>query len=546
MKSFFQFGLAISFSLTISLVTEAQSITYGSGYSGPLCSETGNGTGAYYTGEYRNLFVEILGKTEKQVQNKINKIWEHFFTVGSSSAVYYEDERDHNMAYILDVGNNDVRTEGQSYGMMIAVQLDHKTEFDKLWRWAKKYMQHQSGIWEGYFAWQCKTDGTKIDVGCAPDGEEYFITALLLASNRWGNDGDIDYNAEAQHILKSIRNKVGNGGVHNMYDSDNHMVVFSPLGENVNFSDPSYCLPGFMELWARWAETDNEFWYDAAEAARKLLRLSCHSESGLFPEYSLFDGTPYRPSWQQYDTKQFKFDAIRCALNVGMDYNWFRTDSVNQVAMMTRLLKFFEKDEMRHGYFDWNGDNPSGPYNEGLAGTNGVACFAVDDKDLTKQFLQTLWFTNPPTGEWRYFNGMVYFLSMLNISGNFRIYKPTTGMEIIDTTVNDTYNNVTYTKPTEFSYNEGCKIYHVHVNVKTNVAPTSDCGTILYPNPAEKTTTIASSKEVSSVEVRNTVGKIVTTSTTKSIDVANLPKGTYLVTIQFIDKSKEIVELAIN
>ena len=84
------------------------------------------------------------------------------------------------------------------------------------------------------------------------------------------------------------------------------------------------------------------------------------------------------------------------------------------------------------------------------------------------------------------------------------------------------------------------------MNVKTNLAPTSDCGTILYPNPAEKTTTIATNKEISSVEVRNTIGKIVTTSTTKSIEVANLPKGTYLVTIQFLDKSREIVELAIN
>ena len=80
MKLFFQFLSALIFCGTFSLFSEAQSITYGSGYSGPLCGETGNGTGAYYKGEYRNLFVEILGKSEKQVQNKINKIWEHFFT----------------------------------------------------------------------------------------------------------------------------------------------------------------------------------------------------------------------------------------------------------------------------------------------------------------------------------------------------------------------------------------------------------------------------------------------------------------------------------
>jgi oligosaccharide reducing-end xylanase len=40
---------------------------------------------------------------------------------------------------------------------MIAVQLDKKNEFDRLWKWAKTYMQFQSGQRENYFAWHCKT-----------------------------------------------------------------------------------------------------------------------------------------------------------------------------------------------------------------------------------------------------------------------------------------------------------------------------------------------------------------------------------------------------
>ncbi len=146
----------------------------------------GNGvplrSGAYYTGEYPNLFVDILGKSEAEVQAKIDAVWNHFFTPDAPTSVYCEVGND--MAYIYDVGNRDVRTEGQSYGMMISVQLNHQNEFDKLWRWAKTYMQHKDGEWDGYFAWQCKPDGTIIDNTCAPDGEEYFVTALLLASNR--------------------------------------------------------------------------------------------------------------------------------------------------------------------------------------------------------------------------------------------------------------------------------------------------------------------------------------------------------------------------
>ena len=44
------------------------------------------------------------------------------------------------LAYMTDWANNDARTEGMSYGMMIAVELNKKREFDALWNWAKTYM----------------------------------------------------------------------------------------------------------------------------------------------------------------------------------------------------------------------------------------------------------------------------------------------------------------------------------------------------------------------------------------------------------------------
>ena len=116
-----------------------------------------------------NLFVSLLGKSEEEVNERIEKIWEHFFTpadlscyeAGDEKSVYYEGPD--GTAFILDTGNNDVRTEGMSYGMMICVQLDHREQFDKLWKWAKRYMAFSSdSAWDGYFCWQCKSDGTKI------------------------------------------------------------------------------------------------------------------------------------------------------------------------------------------------------------------------------------------------------------------------------------------------------------------------------------------------------------------------------------------------
>ena len=64
-------------------------------------------------------------------------------------------------------------------------------------------MQYQDGSMKGYFAWSLAPDGTIRGKGPASDGELYFITALVFASNRWGNDGDINYLKEAQFILNS-------------------------------------------------------------------------------------------------------------------------------------------------------------------------------------------------------------------------------------------------------------------------------------------------------------------------------------------------------
>jgi hypothetical protein len=46
------------------------------------------------------------------------------------------------LAYLSDINNRDVRSEGMSYGMMIAVQLDKKAEFDALWNWSRTFMFH--------------------------------------------------------------------------------------------------------------------------------------------------------------------------------------------------------------------------------------------------------------------------------------------------------------------------------------------------------------------------------------------------------------------
>ena len=138
---------------------------------------------------YRNIFKEI-GKTDDEIRERIEEAFYTFF-YDESERIYHEAPD--NMGYLTDTGNNDARTEGMSYGMMMCVQLDKKEEFDRIWKWSKTYMYMEDGENEGYFAWSCQTDGTKNAYGPAPDGEEFFAMALFFASHRWG-DGEGIFN----------------------------------------------------------------------------------------------------------------------------------------------------------------------------------------------------------------------------------------------------------------------------------------------------------------------------------------------------------------
>jgi hypothetical protein len=40
-------------------------------------------------------------------------------------------------------------SQGMSYGMMVAVQLDKQAEYDRLWSWVKAFMRNPSGQFQG-------------------------------------------------------------------------------------------------------------------------------------------------------------------------------------------------------------------------------------------------------------------------------------------------------------------------------------------------------------------------------------------------------------
>ena len=373
--------------------------------------------GAVSTGKYRNLFKE-LGYSDAEIDKKVESAWQKFFYGTDEERIYYPVGED--MAYIYTADTDDVRSEGMSYGMMICVQMDKQEEFNRLWKWAKTYMQHKSGQYEGYFAWQMNKDGKIKDDTPAADGEEYFATSLLFASARWGNGkGIYNYNKEAQEILTTMLHQADDGVGVNMFDRTHKMPVFCPIGNAATFSDPSYHLPAFYEVWAIKAEQDNDFWREAAEASRQHFKDATNEKTGLGPDYSEYSGT----AKHEGNHADFRFDAWRIAANIACDYAWWAQDSW-ATTHANRIQSFFYDQGVDSYGNQWSldGKNLNSPdHSPGLVAMNATASLASSDKK-SWSFLEDLWNISPTTGKYRYYDGCLYMMGLLHCSGKFRAY----------------------------------------------------------------------------------------------------------------------------
>ena len=381
---------------------------------------------------YRNIFAEI-GKSEQEIQERLKEVVDTFFY--GEDKVYFPVGDD--MAYIEDTGNHDARTEGMSYGMMMCVQLDMKEEFDRLWKWAKTYMWMEDGYNGGYFAWSCAVTGEKNANGPAPDGEEFFAMALFFASHRWGDgEGIFDYSTQAKEILRACLHKGSEGRPGTpMWNLENKQILFVP---GVNFTDPSYHLPHFYDLFAQWAyEEDRPFWAEAAKVSREYLRIACHEVSGMNSEYAEFDGSPMsrQLSWSADRHDWFYSDAYRTAANIGLDYEWSGID-VGQLKAVERLQYTLGVTNRNNPYrvYEVDGTPLNIPALHPLAilATTAQASLAVEGplslnssdetKALAAEWVAKFWNEPMRTGNRRYYDNCLYLFSFLALSGNYRVY----------------------------------------------------------------------------------------------------------------------------
>lgn len=378
--------------------------------------------GSFYTGEYRNAFGRI-GVSNAEAASRLDEIFDTMFYGDESERVYHPVQPD--MGYMEDTGNHDARTEGMSYGMMFCVQMDKKDEFDRIWKWSRTYMYMPEGRNAGYFAWSVDPSGKPNANGPAPDGEEYFAMALIFASHRWGDgDGIFNYSHEAKELLHTMISKEAEGdGGRNMFDPENHLIRFVP---DLDFSDPSYHLPHFYELFAENCyEEDAAFYKEVAKASREYLHKACDPDTGMSAEYAHYDGSPYMPDKPFGRHDWYYSDAYRTVPNMVLDTLWFGADEW-QLEAIGNLQKFLDGkvSAQRGGVYlidgtpveDIDALHPVGMLASVAEGS------AVLGGELADKYLQTIWNTPLRLGDRRYYDNCLYFFAFLALTGHYRIY----------------------------------------------------------------------------------------------------------------------------
>ncbi len=383
--------------------------------------------GGLETNQYRNLFAE-LGYTQAQIDAKLQELFDALFT--GPDRIYFD--LPDNLGIVSDVKNHDARTEGMSYGMMICVQLDKKDQFDRIYRWAKRYMQMPDGRQKGYFAWSVKPDGSSPARGAAADGELYFITSLLFASNRWGNDTGINYLKEAQELLDVI---MGKDGQLRLIDPQTNLIAFVP---GANYTDPSYHLPAFYEVWAKYAQDGRaDYWLECAKASREYLHKSIHPVTGLNPDYNNFDGSLMKTGRTLGDA--FRYDSWRVPMNIALDFSWSHADAEWQTQYGNRLQDFLYKEGIDSFLDQYNVDGTmvtdtleAGGFKElrhtpGFIATSAalsLVCSHAKSREFVDRFWNNRHDPTPSGYKDAYYEGILRLFAFMHLSGRYQVIEP--------------------------------------------------------------------------------------------------------------------------
>ncbi len=220
-------------------------------------------------------------------------------------------------------------SEGQGYGMLLAVSYDDKETFTRIWEWTKNNLG--ASRTDNLFAWKWgeRLPGTwaVIDTNNATDGDTLIAFGLLLGAKKWH---DQTLKAHAVEIIRSIRQQLvlRDGGKIKILPG--YFGFISEEGIVVNLS---YLVVSAYTLFAE--DDDRAFWQQVKKNGLDLIAESTFSDLALPPDW-LFIGKNSREVYS-LKSEHFSYDAIRVFLYLSWD------GSLDKLPGASKYLDFIER-----------------------------------------------------------------------------------------------------------------------------------------------------------------------------------------------------------
>jgi len=248
---------------------------------------------------------------------------------------------------IVDNANNNVsHTEGQGYGMLLAVANDDRATFDKVWGWTR---QHLLNPQNDLFYWRYTPDAAEpvADKNNASDGDVLIAWALQRAASKWSSQ---TYQQASDRIQRAIVK-------HNVVTYAGRTVML-PGAQGFNKTsyvvlNPSYFI---FEAWREFAEHSHlKVWNALISDGMDLLGEMHFGKTGLPLDWVALNADGSVAPAVGYSNR-FSYDAVRVPLYIW----WYDPQSLRLVP--------FQNVWQRYGrlttpaWFDVLG-NSSAPYN---------------------------------------------------------------------------------------------------------------------------------------------------------------------------------------
>ncbi|KPK90731.1 MAG: hypothetical protein AMJ94_08635 [Deltaproteobacteria bacterium SM23_61] len=202
-------------------------------------------------------------------------------------------------------------SEGQGYGLLLAVLQDDPKAFSLLWNWARDNLRMRKGDSLHAWKWGQRPNGqwAVLDYNNATDGDILIAWALLKGAGKWKNEG---YRGQAREIVKAVRENLVVQRRGKLLVLPGYYGFVLKEGEVLN---PSYLIfPAFREFAG---VEEAQFWKKVYEDSLEILKKSAFGRLGLPADWILVKESG--ASIYQERSRFFGYEAVRILLYLSWD-----------------------------------------------------------------------------------------------------------------------------------------------------------------------------------------------------------------------------------